>query len=138
MTFLGSYVDGIFTSTQFIMSGMSLGGHVSWDVLARDHRVGAAVIVVGCPDVTSLLLDRLGGYTSSADVPVGTGEWPESVSRLYAARDESVAAIAGKKILILNGAVDPLVPSHFTRSWVENYGSNNVVSLLSRRVRAIC
>lgn len=127
ITFLGSYVDGVFAPTQFIVSGMSLGGHVSWDVLARDHRVGAAVIVVGCPDLTSLLLDRLGGYASPEDVPPGTSEWPMSVSQLYAVRDGSVAAISDKKILILNGAVDPLVPSRFTRSWVENFGPNNAV-----------
>jgi pimeloyl-ACP methyl ester carboxylesterase len=132
MTFLGSYVDGIFNPTRFIIGGISLGGHVSWDVLAKDSRISAAVIVVGCPDLTSLLLDRLGGFTSPAEVPAGTIEWPESISKLYLARDRNVTGITGKKILILNGAVDPLVPSRFSWSWVENYGANNAVTFVEQ------
>lgn len=127
MTFLESYVDGIFRPTQFIVTGLSLGGHASWDVLARDPRVNAAVIVVGCPDLTAMLLDRLGGYSSTADVPSGTAKWPKSVERLYLARDRSLTEIRGKKILVLNGADDPLVPSRFTRPWVEKYAANNDV-----------
>lgn len=133
MTFLASYVDGIFNPTQFTISGVSLGGHVSWDVLARDDRVGAAVIIVGSPDLTGMLADRLGGYKSVEEVPAGTKEWPESISQLYQDRDQSITRIKGKKILILNGAVDPLVPSRFTRPWIERYGANNSIAFVEQQ-----
>lgn len=138
MTFLESYVDGIFTPSQFIITGLSLGGHVTWDLLARDPRVNAAVIIVGCPDLTTMLLDRLGGYSLPADVPPGTAEWPKSVERLYLARDRDVADIRGKRLLVLNGADDPLVPSRFTRPWIERHAANNDVIFVEQPETGHC
>jgi len=132
MTFLESYVDGLFRPTEFIATGLSLGGHVTWDVLAKDPRVSKAVIIVGSPDLTSLLLDRLGGYHTVSSVPAGTKEWPKSIERLYLARDESVKTVSGKRILILNGAIDPLVPSKFTHDWVDSFASNNDVTFIEQ------
>lgn len=132
MKFLESYVDGIFVPTQFIASGLSLGGHVTWNILAEDPRITAAIIIVGSPNLTNMLLDRLGGYTSASDVPNGTKEWPQSIEKLYQVRDDRLKKISGKKILILNGAVDPLVPSKFTRPWIENYAVNNDVTFIEQ------
>jgi len=130
--FLESYVGGTFVPTQFIMTGLSLGGHVAWNVLAEEPLVKTAVPIIGSPDLTHLLLDRLGGYKSAAEVPPGTKEWPESIARLYQARDESVTKISGKRILILNGALDPLVPSRFTRPWVQEHGDQNDVTFVEQ------
>ncbi|CAK7219664.1 hypothetical protein SBRCBS47491_003923 [Sporothrix bragantina] len=135
MTFLESYVEEWFVPTQFIISGMSLGGHISWDLLARDPRVQAAVIIVGCPDLTHMLNERLDSYLgtkgASQQSPLPK-EWPTSVERLYVARDEQVARITGKTILILNGAIDPLVPSKFTQAWLAKYGANNDVMFVEQ------
>ncbi|CAK7233979.1 hypothetical protein SBRCBS47491_008793 [Sporothrix bragantina] len=137
MTFLESYVDGQFAPTQFIIGGMSLGGHVSWDVLARDPRVDAAIIVVGCPDLTHMLHERLDGYLrtdGASQQSSSPKEWPDSVERLYVARDQKVAEITGKKILILNGEIDTLVPSKFTRTWLDKYGAKNDVIFVEQEV----
>lgn len=131
-TFLESYVEGIFTPTNFIITGLSLGGHVTWDVLAKEPRILAGIVIIGSPSLTPLLLDRLGGYKTVEEVPAGTKEWPKSVEKLYLARDESVAGIRGKKVLILNGAVDALVPSRFTHSWVERFAAGNDVAFVEQ------
>ncbi|KAK7419264.1 hypothetical protein QQX98_003416 [Neonectria punicea] len=127
VTFLESYVEGIFTPKDFIVTGISLGGHVTWNVLAKDPRIRAGIAIVGSPDLTSMLLERLAIYKGTQDVAADTKEWPRSIAKLYEERDKNIEDITGKKILILNGAVDPLVPSRFTHRWVEKFAGNNDV-----------
>ncbi|KAJ5111285.1 Alpha/Beta hydrolase protein [Penicillium argentinense] len=124
MRFLGVYVEDRFTPIEFVMSGHSLGGHTSWNILAQEPKIKAAIISVGCPNMTDLLQDRLGGK----DV-VDPVRWPDSISSMFRKRDEDVSKITDKQVLILNGALDTLVPSKFTKPWVENYGQQNDVSL---------
>ena len=126
--YLESYVDGIFVPTQFIAAGVSLGGHAIWSLLAEEPRIATAIIIIGSPNLTDMLLERLRQHTNSDSQ--GTREWPRSIEKLYQARDERVGQITGKKILILNGAVDNLVPSKFTRPWVEKYATKNDVAFL--------
>ncbi|KAK9370608.1 Alpha/Beta hydrolase protein [Lipomyces kononenkoae] len=130
MTYLESYVCDLFTPTQYIASGVSLGGHVVWNLLAEDARIQVGIPIVGCPDLTSLLINRLGNYTSVNQIPDGTKEWPKSIEKLYALRDARVAAISSKKVLVLNGAVDRLVPDKFTKPWTEKYAANNDVKYI--------
>ena len=115
-----------FTPTEFVVSGLSLGGHVAWDVLASERTVNAAIPIVGSPNLTNMLVERLG---KSDDANANSTKWPESVARMYQARDQNVAQIEGKRVLILNGALDVLVPSKFTLPWVEKYGDRNDVTL---------
>ncbi|KAK9373833.1 Alpha/Beta hydrolase protein [Lipomyces chichibuensis] len=130
MTYLESYVGDLFTPTQFIASGVSLGGHVTWNLLASDSRIQVGIPIVGCPDMTSLVIDRLGTYTSVEQIPEGTKEWPKSLEELYASRDKNITAIRGKKILVLNGVLDTLVPDKFTKPWIEKYAANNDVKYI--------
>ncbi|KAJ2893256.1 hypothetical protein MKZ38_008851 [Zalerion maritima] len=132
MDFLEAYFDGIFTPTEYIMTGTSLGGHVTWDVLAEDPRISKAIIIVGSTDLTSMLVERLGGYSSVSEVPTGTPEWPKSIERLYVERDKRLREIKGKKILILNGDIDPLVPSKFTRPWLDQCAASNEVAFVEQ------
>lgn len=125
--FLKVYVQDTFTPAEFVVSGLSLGGHVAWDVLASERTVNAAIPIVGSPNLTDMLVERLS--KSNNGNPVDPTRWPESVARIYQARDQNVAQIEGKKILILNGALDALVPSKFTLPWVEKYGDRNDVTL---------
>ena len=127
--YLESYVDGQFVPTEFIVTGLSLGGHATWNILAEDPRITKAVIIVGSPNLTSLLLERLGGYNS---VPEGTREWPHALEKLYQARDDGVSRISGKTILILNGLHDTLVPSRFTHLWMEKHAANNDVRFIEQ------
>ncbi|CAK7216220.1 hypothetical protein SEUCBS140593_002802 [Sporothrix eucalyptigena] len=134
MKFLESYVVGQFVPTQYIITGTSLGGHVAWDLLARDPRVDVAVIIVGCPTLTPMLQERVDAFLGESAPAQRTSakEWPVAIERLYQERDTEVAKVAGKKILILNGAIDPLVPSKFTRAWLEKYGANNDVTFVEQ------
>ncbi|OJJ50358.1 hypothetical protein ASPZODRAFT_164322 [Penicilliopsis zonata CBS 506.65] len=130
--YLAAYVDGLFTPARFIASGVSLGGHVSWNLLAQEPRITDAVIVIGSPNLTDMMLDRLGGYKSPSEVPTDTKEWPKAIEKLYLDRDASLERISGKNILILNGAVDPLVPSRFTHAWMDKYAGNNKVTFIEQ------
>ncbi|CAK7224170.1 hypothetical protein SCUCBS95973_005429 [Sporothrix curviconia] len=134
MKFLHGYVVGQFVPTQYIVTGTSLGGHVAWDLLARDPRVDVAVIIVGCPALTPLLQERVDAFLGEPAPAQRTcaKEWPAAIERLYQERDAEVATVAGKTILILNGAVDALVPSKFTRAWLERHGASNDVAFVEQ------
>jgi len=123
MRYLRLYVEDRFNPTEFVISGHSLGGHTSWNILADEPKIKAAIISVGCPNMHDLMVDRLGGK----DV-VDPIRWPGSISEYYSERDQRVSRIEGKQILILNGALDKLVPSRFSAPWVEKYGWKNDVS----------
>ncbi|KNG83314.1 hypothetical protein ANOM_007579 [Aspergillus nomiae NRRL 13137] len=127
MKYLKVYTGDRFTPTEFVMSGLSLGGHTAWDILSKVEGIQAAIIIVGSPNLTDLLTERLGDAADSED---GTGltKWPKSISAMYKARDQSLDQINGKHILILNGALDMLVPNKFTLPWVERNASQNDVS----------
>ncbi|GMF78500.1 unnamed protein product [Aspergillus oryzae] len=129
MKYLASYVDGIFHPTQFIVTGVSLGGHITWNMLAEEPSIAGAIIIVGSPNLTDMLVERL-GYASLSDIPQNTKEWPRSIERLYRERDQALEKIVGKKILILNGALDTLVPSKFTDPWVAKYAHQNDVKFI--------
>ncbi|KPM44069.1 hypothetical protein AK830_g2426 [Neonectria ditissima] len=127
VTFLESYVEGIFTPKNFIATGLSLGGHTTWNILAKDPRIHAGIVVVGSPNLTSMLEERLANYKQTQVITADTKEWPKSIEKLYRERDRGLEGISGKKILILNGAIDPLVPTKFTHDWVDKFASNNEV-----------
>ncbi|OGM45378.1 hypothetical protein ABOM_005623 [Aspergillus bombycis] len=127
MKYLKVYTGDQFTTTEFVMSGLSLGGHTAWDVLSKVDGIKAAIIIVGSPNLTDLLTERLGDAVDSKD-GTGSTKWPKSISAMYKARDQCLEQINGKHILILNGALDMLVPSKFTLPWVERHGSRNDVS----------
>ncbi|GAB1217299.1 hypothetical protein ATERTT37_006537 [Aspergillus terreus] len=129
LKYLASYVDGIFHPTQFIVTGISLGGHITWNMLAEEPSIAGAIIIVGSPNLTDMLVERL-GYASLSDIPENTKEWPRSIERLYRERDQALEIIVGKKILILNGALDTLVPSKFTDPWVAKYAHQNDVKFI--------
>ncbi|KAI5459582.1 Alpha/Beta hydrolase protein [Mariannaea sp. PMI_226] len=132
VTFLESYVDGIFTPKDFIITGVSLGGHVTWNVLANDSRFHAGVPIIGSPNLAPMMVERLKAYKKTSDIPAGTIEWPRAIEKLYQDRDRSLEGISGKKILILNGAIDTLVPPKYTLPWVEKFSANNEVVLIEQ------
>ncbi|KAL2837566.1 Alpha/Beta hydrolase protein [Aspergillus pseudoustus] len=126
MKFLQTYVEGRFNPTQFIISGMSLGGHVAWNMLAEEPRLTAAIVIVGSPNLTDMMVERL--HAAESDGSIDASKWPLSIQKLYQERDESVAAINGKEILIMNGVLDNLVPSKFSDHWVGRYSDQNDVA----------
>ncbi|KAK9452488.1 Alpha/Beta hydrolase protein [Dipodascopsis uninucleata] len=129
MKYIECYLK-VIKPTKFIVTGVSLGGHVTWNLLSTDPQVSEAIIVIGSPDLSSMMADRLGGYKSLEEIPENTPRWPASLSPIYRSRDELITHITGKKILILNGEIDTLVPDKFTRPFVEKYGSNNEIEYI--------
>ncbi|UKZ68253.1 uncharacterized protein TrAtP1_009289 [Trichoderma atroviride] len=60
LDFLPAYLSQ-FTRFHNIMLGVSLGAHTAWRMaLAAQGQIEAFGMVVGCPNLTSLLLERLG------------------------------------------------------------------------------
>lgn len=56
MTHLPSYLH--FKISQHICSGVSLGGHATWQLLVNEPRIRAGIVIVGCPDYVRLMTDR--------------------------------------------------------------------------------
>ncbi|KAK9446529.1 Alpha/Beta hydrolase protein [Limtongia smithiae] len=129
--YLSAYISStLFTPTEFIASGVSLGGHATWNLLAMEPSIKVAIPIVGTTDLHALLLDRVQSFLRTKDVPADAPEWPLEIQNLLKARDAVIAGIKGKKILILNGEVDAIVPDVFTKDWVEKYAANNEVTYI--------
>ena len=133
MTFLESYVEGAFVPKEFFVTGFSMGGHVTWDMLANDSRVSAGVIISGSPDLSAMLKERLSIHRGDSEgLLEGASEWPTSIAKLYVARDRRLEGMTGKKLLLLHGTNDALVPLKFVTPWIERFGGNNDVVLIQK------
>lgn len=124
--FLPSYLFplGEKTIEEYFVTGVSLGGHATWSMLRHDPRVKVGIPIIGCPDYKALLEPRVQkrppvGGPSSLIPPV----WPDSLDLLIK-RDDPISCAyqssnanenpyIGKKILILGGGADRLVPPKF-------------------------
>ncbi|KAF5634682.1 alpha beta hydrolase family domain protein [Fusarium sp. NRRL 52700] len=128
-----------FRNFHNIMLGVSLGGHTAWRMASvAPGQFEAFAIVVGCPNLTSLLLSRLGvgAATFGVDqdeldkVPYDELEkvmseeqrrrWPRALAELVRegdrkARDEFPRTVP---LLMCNGKYDALVPAGFSESWL--------------------
>jgi pimeloyl-ACP methyl ester carboxylesterase len=128
------------------MAGISLGGHTAWRMasLAPGQLAGFAM-VVGCPNLTSLLLDRLGIDPASLGTTAEQLEsvsyerlekvmdeqqkrrWPCALAELIREGDRKVYEEfpAHVPVLLCNGMQDQLVPAFYTASWVERTRRRN-------------
>ncbi|KAH7025775.1 uncharacterized protein B0I36DRAFT_365441 [Microdochium trichocladiopsis] len=128
------------TIDQHLVLGVSLGGHCAWQLLFEDPRITAGVVVIGCPDYMRLMTNRAKGsklptfqshdggasFLGSKDFPpalVAAAKRWDPKARLFGtdaippagARPEEVHSlldrtIRGKRIQILSGGKDKLVP----------------------------
>lgn len=99
------YPAGDHSIIQYLCAGISLGGHATWLVLSHEPRIIAGIPIIGCPDFISLMSGRaepLGGLT--------TDKVPVSLAKSINALDPKVENMKGKRILVLSGAKDKLVP----------------------------
>jgi pimeloyl-ACP methyl ester carboxylesterase len=85
MTQLPMYLP--FKIDEHICGGVSLGGHASWVAVMNDPRIVGAIIVVGCPDYTTMMTDRAirskVHSTLTSDPPgrnfLGSSDFPQSL-----------------------------------------------------------
>jgi len=147
LNYLPAYLTQ-FNKFYNIMGGVSLGGHVAWRMPAlAPKQIQAMTIVVGCPNLTSLLLSRLRfdpSFVSSAaedlyKVPyeklyaamneTQRRRWPRQLSEIVSAGDRAVDEDfpTDMPLLLQNGLLDPLVPYKHTTPWVEKRKSNDKI-----------
>ena len=127
--------------TQHIALGVSLGGHAAYLAALHLPKITSAIAVIGCPDYPALMLHRLkqckllpttNGNTNTNTVSTRylpnsfldlTSSTPiSSPSPLLASphAEELLDALAGKKLLVLSGKQDTLVPAELASGFVQN------------------
>ncbi|KAG6811204.1 hypothetical protein H0H92_008566 [Tricholoma furcatifolium] len=113
------------------VAGISLGGHSTWITLASDERVTFGIPIIGCPDYNKLLAYR----ARQNGVDLSGKYYPKALKDTVAKLDPassirgSVNPFLGKRILVLSGAADTLVPWEASREFIEqklDVGSNGV------------
>ncbi|EPQ54128.1 hypothetical protein GLOTRDRAFT_78065 [Gloeophyllum trabeum ATCC 11539] len=112
------------TIADWAVAGISFGGHSTWIALKSDKRISTGIPIIGCPDYIALMSDR----AQKSSVPFEPPYAPESflqfvrkndpVSTPYYSADESNPYF-GKKVLVLSGAQDKLVPWKASQSFVD-------------------
>ncbi|KAJ5611172.1 hypothetical protein N7510_007891 [Penicillium lagena] len=122
-----------FTRFYNIMAGVSLGAHTAWRIasLASPGQFYAYTMVVGCPNLTDLLLSRLGvdpgPHKQNIDILYQQmtleqqRRWPRSLAEIVHRDDCKVAKDfpTDVPLLLCNGLHDKLVPAKYTAAWVE-------------------
>ena len=120
--------------------GVSLGGHTAWRMASlAPGQFEAFAIVVGCPNLTSLLVERLGvdpailgirgeeldtvSYEQLSEVmnEQQRRRWPRVLAELVRDGDRKAYEEfpTNLPLLMCNGVHDQLVPARYTSSWVE-------------------
>lgn len=129
-----------FKAFRNIMMGVSLGGHAAWRMAAlAPGRFEAFAIVVGCPNLTSLLVERLGVKASNLGVKAEELDsvsyerlrevmndqqrrrWPQALADIVRDGDKKIydEFPTTSPLLICNGVHDKLVPTRYTSSWLD-------------------
>jgi len=123
--FLPSYLhpEKEKTVSQWLVAGISLGGHSTWVSLRTEPRIRLGVPIIGCADYLKLMSAR----AASAGVSVTAPHFPDSLLDIVKATDPvytsykdssaSTNPFFGKKILALAGADDKLVPFSATEKF---------------------
>ena len=134
------YPRGEQTIERWMLAGISLGGHATWYALQHgerrlnlrlgrnqfelrptEPRLSVGIPIVGCPDYLALMQDRAKAGGLQFEPPI----LPDSLLELIK-RESPVSApvtgrnpFSGKRILVLAGGKDELVPWVFSESFVE-------------------
>jgi pimeloyl-ACP methyl ester carboxylesterase len=139
LDFLPAYFPQ-FNRFHNIMLGVSLGAHTAWRMAATaPGQFEAYGMVVGCPNLTSLLLERLGIDAAAFGVKGEELEtvsyeqlekvmneqqrrrWPRALAELAREGDKKIYEEfpTDLPLFMCNGVYDKLVPSRYTSSWLE-------------------
>jgi pimeloyl-ACP methyl ester carboxylesterase len=143
-----------FSGFHNIMMGVSLGGHTAWRLAAlAPGQFEAFAIVVGCPNLTSLLVERLGIdpndlNTKGEELDTVSYErlskvmneqqrrrWPSALADLVREGDRRVYEEfpTDLPLLMCNGVHDQLVPARYTSSWLERTSRMNNESVSKKK-----
>jgi len=103
---------------EWVLAGFSLGGHATWLALRHEPRIRIGIPICGCPDYLTLIEQR----AERLGVPRTPPYIPESLRALVRTNDTvpaTATAFEGKRLLVLAGADDKLVPWETSRTFVE-------------------
>ncbi|KAJ8481398.1 hypothetical protein ONZ51_g6024 [Trametes cubensis] len=98
------------TVVRWGVAGVSLGGHSTWITLKNDPRVTFGIPIIGCPDYLTLMSER----AAQSKVPVAP---PRGAA--HGGRAARANPFRGKRVLVLCGKEDTLVPWSASRRFVE-------------------
>ncbi|THV02766.1 alpha/beta-hydrolase [Dendrothele bispora CBS 962.96] len=120
------YPLGQRTIVQWGVAGISLGGHSAWLSLCQEPRVTVGIPIIGCPDYLTLMTARAEKFGISLE---GSEYLPDSLldfirgndpaSTAYREMDPNRNPFFGKKVLVLSGGNDPLVPWNASEEFVK-------------------
>lgn len=118
------YPSGERAIVEWGIGGVSLGGHSTWIALSREPRLTLGIPIIGCPDYTKLISQR----AQSSQIHFSPPYFPTSFKAYIEARDPAKLAyrakdasnpFLGKKVLVLSGKEDKLVPWVASAEFVE-------------------
>ncbi|KAL6824674.1 Alpha/Beta hydrolase protein [Trichoderma sp. SZMC 28015] len=155
LDFLPAYFPQ-FNRMHNIMLGVSLGAHTAWRMAsAAPGQFDAYAMVVGCPNLTSLLLERLGIDASALGVKGEELEtvsydqleklmdesqrrrWPRALAELIREGDRKIYEEfpSDVPLFMCNGEYDKLVPARYTTSWLERRSTMRNGSKTSKDIK---
>jgi len=155
MSYLPAYLPQ-FTKFHNIMSGVSLGGHICWRIADRvpKGQIEGMIIIIGSPDVSSLLFGRLGvalpddtqevyKIKYSELEPVMTEQqkerWPKAFHEIIAEQDRKVAdEFPEIPLLVMGGKKDTLVPVKYTEPWMKKRSYDEVEFFVQDNIGHAC
>ncbi|KAF9494486.1 hypothetical protein BDN71DRAFT_1483035 [Pleurotus eryngii] len=119
------FPNGERTIVQWGVAGISLGGHTAWLALAHEPRITFAVVILGCADYLALMSRR----AAESEFELASPTLPPSLVSLIGQVDpiytpytvnDSRNPFLGKKILVLRGAMDRIVPWSASARFVQD------------------
>lgn len=112
INFLPAYLfpNGERTITEWMSTGISLGGNTTWRELRADPRIRIAAPIIGLP--FEAFGPYLGARAEAAGLKFEPPTFPASMKE-YIESPTPEGAYKGKKILSIHGELDELVPYRF-------------------------
>ncbi|CAA7268161.1 unnamed protein product [Cyclocybe aegerita] len=118
------------------VAGRSLGGHSTWILLGQDPRIQVGIPIIACPDYVALIKHRAKESKVTFGAPYIPATFLAAIEKSNPASQayRSVAGnpFLGKKILVLSGEADTLVPWTASKEFVDNLevGTDGVKSVV--------
>jgi dienelactone hydrolase len=135
VSLLPAYLPAALRVELWACVGVSLGGHSTWLALLHDPRIAVGVPIIGCCDYLSLMRNRLRGMLlKSENESDDAGDEEAEAERKYlpdalksALRlldagcmgEPAVQRLKTRKLLVLCGSDDRLVPYHCSQPFIE-------------------
>jgi len=107
------------------VAGISLGGHSAWIALSQDPRITVGIPIIGCPNYLELIKHRAHTSLIAFQAPhipnslISLINKSDPASKDFKSLDASSNPFYGKKILVLSGKDDRLVPWNASEGFVD-------------------